>query len=318
MVAMATSLSDRAWDRDSAVYRISGVFTVTGGWFLTAVFALFTSGFIALIISISGKFMVFVFLFLAIALIIKSHLIFRKRTNNAENEELLIRENDPLEQVINKSTKQVVRALYFSSNIINLALENFLNENRAGLKDAKKVSDDFSKKAKKNKDNVYRSLLKISDKSLDSGHFYVQIMDYKREMAHALHFMLKPMVEHADNNHKPFTNEQSEELIEAIRQIEIFNKSAEELTKTEDFGKLEQLVSKREEIFEYLHQMKRTQIKRIRNKDVNTRNSQLFFKIITELENTLLHTVNLIKSHRDFIIHTKQTLKNQTSQMTPD
>merc|ERR1711879_576242 len=69
MVAMGTSLSDRAWDRESAVYRISGVFAVIGGWFLT--------GLIALVISLSGKYMVFVFVGVAAFMVIRTQILFR-------------------------------------------------------------------------------------------------------------------------------------------------------------------------------------------------------------------------------------------------
>ena len=66
MVAMGTSLSDRAWDRDSAVFRVSGVMAVIGGWFLTAIIAFTGAAAIALLISLGGKIMVFVFIAIAI------------------------------------------------------------------------------------------------------------------------------------------------------------------------------------------------------------------------------------------------------------
>ena len=69
MVAMGTSLSDRAWDRESAVYRVSGVFAVIGGWFLTALIAFTVSGVIALLISLGGKIIIFVFIGVAIFMV---------------------------------------------------------------------------------------------------------------------------------------------------------------------------------------------------------------------------------------------------------
>src|SRR5690606_20200692 len=69
MVAMGTSLADRAWGRESAVYRISGVFAVIGGWFLTAVVAFTVAAIVAWIISIGGRFMIFVFLATAIFMV---------------------------------------------------------------------------------------------------------------------------------------------------------------------------------------------------------------------------------------------------------
>ena len=77
--------------------------------------------------------------------------------------------------------------------------------------------------------------------------------------------------------------------------------------KEEKFDDLDNLISEREKIFEFLDKIEKSQIKRIKNKEVNTRNSQLFFKIIAEIRNLLLLSINLVKSKRDFITFTRQT-----------
>jgi hypothetical protein len=69
------------------------------------------------------------------------------------------------------------------------------------------------------------------------------------------------------------------------------------------------LISDREKIFEVLARLEKNQIKRIKNKEVNTRNSLLYFKINSETKNLLLHTVNVLKSQRDFINNTRQALQ---------
>lgn len=302
MVAMGTSLADRAWDRESAVYRISGVFAVVGGWFLTAIIAFTFSGTIASLIAIGGKFVIFVFIALAVFLVIRTHLIFKKRNNKLSTEEEdTIVETDESEDMITKSTKQIIRAVVNSNHIVSLGLESFLNEDRGGLKRAETASNEFSKKAKKNKDKVYTTLNKLTEGSLDSGHFYVQMMDYKREMAHCLHFMLQPVVLHMANNHKPLNKDQAAELTTLTSMLNNFNNFVLNTVKDKKFENIESLASEREKIFQYLGSIEKNQIKRIKNKEVNTRNSQLFFKIIAETKNLLLHTINMVKSYRDFI-----------------
>ena len=131
-------------------------------------------------------------------------------------------------------------------------------------------------------------------------------MDYKREMAHAVNYMLRPMVEHLDNNHKPFINVQVSELSDLMAQIDTFFNYMLHTVKEKKFDDLDNLISEREKIFEFPNKIEKTQIKRIKNKEVNTRNSQLFFKIIAELRTLLLLSINLVKSKRDFIIFTRQ------------
>jgi Na+/phosphate symporter len=307
MVAMGTSLSDRAWDRESAVYRISGVFAVIGGWFLTALIAFSVSGVIALLISVSGKFMIFIFVAIAIFMILRTHILFKKRSASTKTEEEdIINEKDAGEVIIAKSSKQVVRAVVFSNQIISLGMESFLKEDRNGLKKAELSCKEFSKKAKKNKDKVYSTVNQLTEDSIDTSHFYVQMMDYKREMAHALHFMLEPMVEHIENNHKPFVKDQTEELSKLAAETDTFFNFVLHAVREENFEELDNLIVERDKIFETLAKMEKNQIKRIKNKLVNTRNSQLYFKIISEMRNLLLYTVNLVKSQRDFIKYTRQ------------
>jgi hypothetical protein len=209
MVAMGTSLADRAWDRESAVYRISGVFAVIGGWFLTALIAFSVSGFVALVISLSGKFMIFVFIVVALIMILRTHTILKKRASQklVEEEDTVLSE-DALEEIIAKSSKQLIKAFVSSNRIISGGIDGFIKENRSGLKKIEEECKSFSKKAKKNKDKVYSIVQKLTDSSVDTSHFYVQMMEHKREMAHAVHFMLSPMITHIENNHKHFTPEQ--------------------------------------------------------------------------------------------------------------
>jgi len=305
---MGTSLSDRAWDRESAVYRISGVFAVIGGWFLTALIAFSVSGIIALLIALSGKFMIFVFVGVALFMVVRTHTVLKKRKAlKIVDEEDSIEDEDAYEEIIGKSSKQVVKAIVSCNQIISLLVESFFNEDRNGLKKAQEDSKTFSRKAKKNRDKVYSIVSKLTEGSLETSHFYVQMMEHKREMAHAIHFMLEPMIVHVENNHKPFTEEQRKEVLAFITHVDAFFNHVLHIVKDEKFEKLDDLVAQRDKILEELSKLEKNQIKRIKNKAVNTRNSQLFFKVISEMEHLLLHTVNLVKAQRDFTTFTRKS-----------
>ncbi len=220
MVAMGTSLSDRAWDRDSAVFRVSGVMAVIGGWFLTAIIAFSGAAFIALVISLGGKLMIFVFIGLGIFMVLRTHMLLKKRNLYSKTEsEDIIDVKDPYEVIIAKSSKQIVKAIVSSNYIVSVGIDGFLNEDRNKLKLAQKASDEFSKRSKKNKEKVYSTVQILTEGLVDTSHFYVQMMDYKREMAHANHYIIDPIINYSDNNHKPFTPEQHAELIKLTVQL---------------------------------------------------------------------------------------------------
>ena len=310
MVAMGTSLSDRAWDRDSAVFRVSGVMAVIGGWFLTAIIAFTGAAVIALLISLGGKIMIFVFIAVAVFMVIRTHMLFKSRSEKKlADQEDLIDAKDPYEVIITKSSKQVVKAIVSSNYIVSLGVEGFLNEDSNKLKLANKASVEFSRRSKRNKEKVYSTVQVLSDGKVDSGHFYVQMMNYKREMAHATHFIIDPIIKYTDNNHKPFSPDQNAELVKLILQIDSFFNFALHTVKENKFDNIDALIADREQIFDTLAKLEKNQIKRIKNKEVNTRNSLLYFKINSELKNLLLHTVNVIKSQRDFITVTRQALQ---------
>ncbi|WP_297088948.1 inorganic phosphate transporter [uncultured Draconibacterium sp.] len=306
MVAMGTSLSDRAWDRESAVYRISGVFAVIGGWFLTALIAFTVAGTIALVISLSGKYMVFVFIAVAVFMVIRTQIIFRKRAESKSAvDEDSIQDEDATEVIISKSAKQIIKGLENTSEILENGMQSFLSEDRAGLRKAEEACTVLSKKAKKNKDKVFRIAEKLMDSSAETTHYYVQMIEHKREMAHAVHFMLNPMITHVENNHKPFTEDQAAELTATINKVSDFLKEVTKMVSGQQFDDIEKLVEGKDAIVEILRKNEKNQFKRVKQKLVNNRNSQLYFKMHTELENLLLHAINLVKSERDFITNTR-------------
>jgi phosphate/sulfate permease len=309
MVAMGTSLSDRAWDRESAVYRVSGVFSVIGGWFLTALLAFTVSGIIASVIMLGGNFMIFVFVAVAIFMVVRTHMFFKKRSqeNLAEDEEA-ITEKDATDKVMEKCVKQVSKSIILANNIYDESISHFLNEKRSKLKEAIEIKDNLNKKSKKKKNKVLNTLSKISE-DIDSGHFYVQVVDYQRELAHSLNFLVEPLYQHIDNHHKPFIKAQAEELSALKENIDNFFGFALEIVENDKFEDIEKLIKLRDNILQVLEKMEIAQIKRIKTKEVNTRNSVLFFNTITETKNMLLHAINLIKAHRDFITITQKNQK---------
>jgi len=304
MVAMGTSLSDRAWDRESAVYRVSGVFAVIGGWFLTALIAFTVSGMVALLIAVSGKFMIFVFVIIALFMVIRTHTLMKKREKQSLEEDEDFGDADLQEQILEKGAKQMIRAVKWSDQIVTKGIDGFLKEDRAELKKVQEISKKFSKKAKQNRDKVYSTVTKFTEGALETSHFYVQMMEHKREMSHALHFMLEPMIAHIENNHKPFNSDQDAELREISNKIDKFFKAVLHDIENLKFDGIYELIDERDKILNQLHRIEKNQIKRIKNKQVNTRNSQLFFKFISEMEHLLLHTINLVKAYRDFITNT--------------
>ena len=302
MVAMGTSLADRAWDRESAVYRVSGVFAIIGGWFLTALIAFTVSALIAWLISAGGFPVIIVLIVMAIAIVIRTQFIFKRRNRVDVEEDDLINEKDESEKAAQKCRKQVIYTILSANKIFSIAMDSFTRDDRTHMREALNMKNEINKKTKKQKNKVLDAISKMKKVDVDSGHFYVQVIDYQKEIAHSLNFIIEPMWDHLQNQHKPFNEVQAEEIRNLVEEIDEFYNFALHIVKENKFDSLEELIAKRLRVTGLLLEIEKVQIKRIKNHEVNTRNSLLFFNTLAETKNLLLHSINLVKSHRDFIL----------------
>ncbi len=307
MVAMGTSLSDRAWGRESAVYRVTGVITVIAGWFFTA-FSAFTVAFIfAYFISWGGIIAAVISICIAFGFVVRTHYLHKKLSAKKEKEEEKAKDQVDKEvngvDVMEQCKQTIVDTVVSVSKLYNSVLTSFLSEDRKKLKKARKSITEFNKHTKSLKDDVYFTLRKLEEGSVETGHYYVQIIDYLREIAHCLNFIADPLLEHIENNHKPCIPEQEKELIQLNDNIALLYGKILEVIKTDDFDRVENVIRHQNDLLEDLDRLKRMQVKLIKKEKVKTRNSLLFFNLLSETKNLLLHTINMLKSHRDFRIH---------------
>jgi Na+/phosphate symporter len=270
------------------------------------------SALIACIISVSGSFMIFIFIGIAIFMVIRTQILFRRKSKakKEEEEEEFEESYEITEKVLAKCKTQSVNAILSSNQIFTIAFESFFKEDRAHLREVSGINKAFNKKSKKLKSKILNTIGPLQQQdSVDSGHYYVQVIDYRREMAHSVNFIIEPLIEYLENNHRPFLKEQKDEMTKFLTEADAFFNFVLHISKEEKFDKLEELINKRDDLIEKLIKIEKNQIKRIKAKLVNTRNSILYFKVISETKNLLLQTVNMIKSQRDFFNYSRENLK---------
>jgi len=305
MVAMGSSLADRAWGRESAVYRITGVLSVIGGWFFTALSAFTVAFVMAMLISLLGLWFVAVLVALAIYVIFRTHIIHKK--NNQEDAEIDDFEIEEVngeilsEKVLEKCTYSVTDILKKVSQLYTQTIHDFEAEDRRSLKEINKEVKVLNKKAKKLKGNVYPTVKKLQEQSIDSSLYYIQVVDYLRETAHCLSYITEPTFEHIDNNHKVFSPEQFEELNGIRINVQDFMAKSIRIITQGDYALLDELVEQQQRIFETMRDNRKKQLKRIKNEKAGTKISLLYLNVLHETQNLMLHMVNLVKAQRDFV-----------------
>jgi phosphate/sulfate permease len=300
MVAMGTSLADNAWDRESAVYRISGVFAVIGGWFLTAISA-FTVAFIMVYLFYYGELYAIFGMVIVVAYIVyRTHLHHKKVAEELVEEEQGI-DDISEENIAVKSTKSIIKNLRKIIDEYAVFVDGLESEDIKKLKRAKKDIDKITSKTKYLKDHIKVIIDKLRVESTDTAYYFVEVVDYMREMLHSISFIVGPALEHVDNNHKPLLKDQIEELRMLQGMIAQILEKIIESMESEDYSLQKEILGLSQSYQEMIIQMNKKQIKRLKNAEVGTKNSMLFLNLISESKQLILQAVNLYKSHRDFI-----------------
>jgi len=257
----------------------------------------------------SGIYFTILIILLAIstAIAVRSTLLCRKYMANVKGKDSTVNP-ELLEEVLKDSNQKISNAIISSSKVYYLGVGCFFNQDKEQLKEIDGEIEDFNQRARRLKANISQVVNKLQIDSVGTGHYYVQIVDYLREMAHSVKYVVRPLFEHLENNRKPFKAEQIEDLSYFSLNISDFLNLALHIVKESKFEHLDDLIAKRQSIIQIILELEKKQLQRIKKKDVNSKNSLLFFNLMSESKNLLLQTVNLVKSTRDFVTHSRNVV----------
>lgn len=302
MVAMGSSLADRAWGRDSAVYRITGVLVVISGWFITAL-----AGFlISLVITgllIWGGWIALAVVSLVCGYILCHSLIFKAK-KKPENK-IDIKENADDADVLFTCTETVCDTMNKISSLYNHMLVALFTENRKVLKETMQQSSELYQEANKRKHGIMSTIKKLQDQNVETAHFYVQVVDYLTEATKALLHCTRPAFEHIDNTHKGLSEDQVMDLKVINDEVENIFASVNKMLTNRDFSNIDSILEMRDALFGIIAERIKSQIRRIKTGDASTRGSALYFNILNETKNIVLQSRNLLKSQAYFLSNIK-------------
>lgn len=305
MVAMGTSLADNAWGRESAVYRITGVITVIIGWFVTALFAFTFASIFALLLFYGKAVALLICIGFAIFFMIKTHAIHKKREKLDKTEQLLQVENITTSSIIERCILTLNTSLFTTYRLYKETIDALIHEKRKKLKHLTEETENFNKEVKQLKNQVHNTVKLFKEESEEAGDYYVQVIDYLREIAHCVEFIVKPAFNHVDNNHSPFVQEQNEDITNFTEKLKDFFDEANIIISKNQFNMLPHFIDHSNQLIDELNKMRKRHIKLLKTKNIPTRASMLYLDIIIETKNLILYIVNLLKSQRDLVLSNK-------------
>jgi phosphate/sulfate permease len=310
MVAMGSSFADRAWDRESAVYRVAGVFNVIGGWFVTA-FVAFTSAFIMAYIMKIGWFVSFVGLLILVAvLLFKNSRRYNKKAK-AEADLLKLKREDivTINEIIHESSHQVSKVLASTKEVYSDVIQNLGLQDLNKLKDNKKTLKKLEKEVDELKSNVYYFIKNLDETSVEASKFYVMILGYLQDMVQSLSFITQNSYAHISNNHKQLKFNQIRDLKNIDTNLNELFSELNLAFEEQNFSKIDQALGKKNDIMTQIEDLIQKQIDRIRTTEMSPKNSKLYFGLLLETNDLVKATMGLLELFKEFDIHVKNRTK---------
>ena len=298
MVAMGSSLADRAWGPESAVYRVAGVLNVIGGWFFTALSAFTAAAIIAYIIYLGGFTAVVVLLIVAFALIGKNYISHNKKVKETKREEKLQKaESKSIIGLIEESSKNISLAIGRANKIYTQTIEGLAKHNLDELKKSKKGISKLNQEVEDLRDNIFYFIKNLDESNVGASNFYITALSYLQDMTQSLEYISKAGHKHVNNNHKKLRFNQIKDLKETDVYIDGFFSKIVEIFETKNFAELTPLIVNKQDLFEKVEQKIQKQVARTRADESSPKNTALYFSLLLETKDLLVASMNLLETY---------------------
>ncbi len=300
MVAMGTSLADRAWGAESAVYRVAGVINVIGGWFFTALIAFVAAGLIAYLLSLNVRLMTPILLLVAFGLLIRNYVSHNKKNKKNKEEDSLIKaESSSVQGVIQESAQNIANVIRRGNKVYTNAINGLAKQDLDLLKKNKKQITKLSSEVDDLRDNIFYFIKNLDESSLSASNFYINILSYLQDMTQSLEYISKVSHKHVHNNHKKLKFSQIKELKEIDERFERLFENTHVIFDTRSFEDIGRLLTKKNEIIGLVTSKIQKQVERTRTEESSPKNTTLYFSLLSETKDLLSATMNLLEEYHN-------------------
>ena len=296
MVAMGTSLADRAWGSDSAVYRVAGVINVVGGWFLTA-FIAFTACALLVTFIYFAKLVAIIILLILSAIILYRNYIRSQKENKTlkEEDELYMTEAGSVQGLIAESAYNVSRMVSRANEIYKNTIHGLATENVDTLKKNKRSVKKLENEISTLRDQLYYFIKELDEDSVKASKFFIGLIDCLEDMCQSLGLLNKKCQKHISNKHKKIKYTQIKALKTIENELEDLFSEIRFTFDLNDFDQIKDILPKKENLFNSINNCIQDQVSRTRTEESSPKNTTLFFGILSETKDLIGSTMNLIE-----------------------
>ena len=307
MVAMGTSFGDRAWGRESAVYRVAGVFNVIGSWIATAAIAFTAAGILTVVIWFGSYYAIGGLMLLVLFSIIRSAINHSKRVRN-ERDQKKFNKTDiiTINEITKESSENIIKVISGVNNLLLDVVNNLGYHDLSRLKKSLKTQDKLEGVIDELKDNVFYYIKSLEDNNVQASKFYILTLDYLQDMVHSLAYITRSSHTHVSNNHKNLLFNQIRDLKGVQRDLDIVYTRLITAFQLQEFDTIEELIEDEKEVIQKTSDLIQKQIGRIRGAENSPKNSKLYFGILLETKNLTKTSQSLLELFKDYYEEAKQ------------
>ncbi len=298
MVAMGTSLADRAWGAESAVYRVAGVINVIGGWFFTAFSAFTAAALVAYLLNLNLTIMFPILLVIAFGLLIRSSIVHSRKSKVVRAEDSLKKaESSSVQGVIHESAGNIANVVKRGNKIYSNAILGLAKQDLSSLKKNQKQVDKLSFEVDELRNNIFYFIKNLDESSVGASNFYINVLGYLQDMAQSLEYISKVSYKHINNNHKKLKFNQIKELKEVDECLESLFNETRDAFESRDFEKIGDVLNKKNEVLSLISEKIQKQVERTRSDESSPKNTTLYFSVLLETKDLLTATMNLLEEY---------------------
>ena len=310
MVAMGSSLADRAWSRESAVFRVTGVLSVIGGWFITAGVAFGACALVCLCMFYGGILVKVLFMALVVFLLIRSNRQYKKKEQEGDKENvfrLMMRTRDP-EIVWDLLSKHVSRT---QSYVTKFAMQQFNNiidgmeaEKPSVLRRSDRELRNEKEELKKYRRQELLALRKVPTSiAIERNTWFHLGINSSEQFLYCLRRMLEPVKEHVDNSFNPLPQLYIDEFKPIRQRINDLMKQTDSMISTRRFDNYRNVLAEADECKDELSVVRKRHIDRIQEEKDNKmlQVSLVYLNILQESQQLLSNMRHQLRAAKKFI-----------------
>ena len=308
MVAMGTSLADRAWGRETAVYRITGVLSVIGGWFITAGAAFTICALVTLLMYYGGFIAMFAMIGLVIFLLIRSERAYSKKQKNEKANDTIFKQLlasqdlkerwSLLRQHVNNNHVDMFDFIMATYTQIT---DGFINEDIKSLRKAMIRTDEEKQALKKSRRKEIIGLRRI-DKfaAIEKNTWFHLGSNSCEQMLYCMKRICEPCKEHVDNNFKPLSERARNEFIPVRDEMIALMTQARDVIISGDYDKADAILKDGDGLKVKISTLRRHQMNRIHDESVNVKTALVYLNILQESQELVSSWRHLLRASRMF------------------